>query len=82
MLRRFFFFVFFCQALKHLDRLIKSAPQAAAPSGSHTKKYSEFLTHNWRKGEGALKFTNLIFFWLNAKRHLVPKCYKDIKKGK
>lgn len=31
-------FFFFCQALKHSGRLIKSIPRAAAPIGSHTEK--------------------------------------------
>lgn len=33
-------FVFLCWALKHSGRLIKSVPQAAAPTiGSHSEKY-------------------------------------------
>lgn len=46
--------VAFCQALKHSGRLIKSIPQAAAPSGTHTEKIlTESLIHN-QKNEGML----------------------------
>lgn len=36
----FLFFLFFCQAVKHSGRLIKSVPQAAAPIGSCNEKYT------------------------------------------
>lgn len=43
---------FFCQALKHSGRLIKSVPQAAAPIGSHTEKCSPSLSYITRKMRG------------------------------
>lgn len=53
------FFFFLNQALKNSGRLIKSEPQAAAPIGS-----SQWEIHSQKKGEDALKFTNLYFFLL------------------
>lgn len=37
---------YFLSASKRPDRLIKSVPEAAAPSGSYTEKYFESLIHN------------------------------------
>lgn len=70
--------VFFCQALKHSGRLIKSVPQAAAPIGSHTEKYSPSLSYITRKMRGHFEVHQscfLFFCWLPPRRQLVPGCW-------
>lgn len=54
---------FFCQALKHSGRLIKFKPQAAAPSGSRTKKYSQSLSYITRKMRGSFEVHQSYFFF-------------------
>lgn len=54
---------FFCQALKHSGRLIKSVPQAAAPIGSHTEKYSPSLSYITRKMRGCFEVHQSYFFF-------------------
>ncbi len=46
---------FFCRALKHSGRLIKSIPQAAALIGSHTEKCSPTLSYITRKMRGCFE---------------------------
>lgn len=58
--------VIFCQALKHSGRLIKSVPQAAAPIGSHTEKYSLSLSYITRKMRGCFEVHQSCFFFLLA----------------
>lgn len=46
---------FFCRALKHSGRLIKSVPQAAALIGSHAEKRSPSLSYITRKMRGCFE---------------------------
>lgn len=55
----------FCQALKHSGRLIKSVPQAAAPS-AHTEKCSSSLSYITRKMRGCFEVHQSYFFFLWA----------------
>ena len=55
----------FCQALKHSGRLIKSVPQAAAPIGSHTDKYSPSLSYITRKTERTLWSSQILFLFFS-----------------
>lgn len=75
--------VLFCQALKHSGRLIKSIPQAAAPSGSHTEKYSPCFSYITRKMSGCFEVHQSYFFlfcWLPPRGQLVPECWNCSKK--
>lgn len=57
--------LFFCQALKHSGRLIKSVPQAAAPIGSHYEKYTQSLSYITRKMRGCFEVrqSSFLFFF-------------------
>lgn len=80
---------FFCQALKHSGRLIKSIPQAAAPIGSHNEKYTQSLSYITRKMRGCFEvhqssflfFSSFFFvFWLPPRRQLEPRWWNRSQK--
>lgn len=58
--------IFFCQALKHSGRLIKSIPQAAAPIGSHNEKYTQSLSYITRKMRGCFEVHQSSFLFFSS----------------